>query len=315
MASIRTHATDRPHDSEAGSAIVPPMTTGPGAGQRPLPGHHAWRVTPLKAGAFRLDGGGMFGLIPKTIWSTWTAADESNRIGLNCNCLLLEDGSRRVLVETGFGDKWGAKERGIYALEHRTVVDALAERGVRPESIDHVVVTHLHFDHAAGLTRQDGDGIGLTFPSAEIVVQRREWEDAIANRSTMTRTYLRSHLDPIRERIRPVEGSGEVLPGVAVRPLVGHTWGQQGIFIRTTEGITAFPADLVPTAHHIHLAANMGYDVLPYENMLNKREFLAEAAGEGWMIVLDHEPLTPVVRVVKDAQDADRFHFEAVTST
>ena len=195
------------------------------------------------------------------------------------------------------------------------MVDALAERGVRPESIDHVVVTHLHFDHAAGLTRQDGDGIGLTFPSAEIVVQRREWEDAIANRSTMTRTYLRSHLDPIRERIRPVEGSGEVLPGVAVRPLVGHTWGQQGILIRTTEGITAFPADLVPTAHHIHLAANMGYDVLPYENMLNKREFLAEAAGEGWMIVLDHEPLTPVVRVVKDAQDADRFHFEAVTST
>lgn len=291
------------------------MSTGQGAGHRPLPGHHAWRVTPLRAGAFRLDGGGMFGLIPKTIWSTWTAADESNRIALACNCLLLEDGSRRVLVETGFGDKWSEKDRGIYALERRTVVDALAERGVGPSSIDHVVVTHLHFDHAAGLTRQADDAIGPTFPNAEIVVQRREWDDAVANRSTMTRTYLRSHLDPIRERIRPVDGSGEVLPGIAVRPLVGHTWGQQGILIRTVEGITAFPADLVPTSHHVHLAASMGYDVLPYENMLNKREFLAEAAGEGWTVVLDHEPETPVVRVVKDARDADRFRFEAVTST
>jgi glyoxylase-like metal-dependent hydrolase (beta-lactamase superfamily II) len=258
----------------------------------------------------------MFGLIPKTFWSTWIPADESNRIGLACNCLLLEDGSTRVLIETGYGSKWNAKDRGIYVLEERTVVDALAERGVEPAMIDHVIVTHLHFDHAAGLTQlgPSPGSIEATFPRADILVQRREWEDAIENRSTMTRTYLRTHLDPVRDRLRLLDGAGEVLPGIAVRPLVGHTWGQQGIFIRTAEGITVFPADLLPTVHHVHLSANMGYDVLPYDNMLNKRAFLAEAADEGWTLVLDHEPSTPSVRVVRESDDASRFRLEPLGS-
>lgn len=258
----------------------------------------------------------MFGLIPKTIWSTWTPPDASNRIELDCNCLLLDDGSRRVLVETGYGDKWGEKDRGIYALERRTVVDALGERGVDPASIDHVVVTHLHFDHAAGLTAPgvDGGAARLAFPNAEIHVQRREWEDALANRSTMTKTYLRSHLDPIAGKVRPIDGPGEILPGIAVRVLPGHTWGQQGVFVRGVDGITVFPADLMPTVNHVHFAANMGYDVLPYENMLNKREFLAEASAEGWTLVLDHEPHTPVVRVAREAGDPGRYRLDAVAA-
>lgn len=290
------------------------MSHGENERDRTLPGRHEWRVTPLRAGGFRLDGGGMFGLIPKTFWSTWMPADESNRIGLACNCLLLEDGTSRVLVETGYGDKWSAKDRAIYALESRTVVDALAERGIAPAMIDHVIVTHLHFDHAAGLTA-NGPNSSLipTFPAADIVVQRREWEDAIANRSTMTRTYLRTHLDPIRERLRCVDGPGEVLPGIAVRPLVGHTWGQHGILIRTPTGVTVFPADLIPTVHHVHLSANMGYDVLPYENMVNKRSFLTEAAGEGWTLALDHEPSTPFVRAIAEPDDAGRFRLAPVT--
>lgn len=279
----------------------------------PLPGRHQWRVTPLRAGGFRLDGGGMFGLIPKTFWSTWIPADESNRIGLACNCLLLEDGTRRVLVETGYGAKWSAKDRGIYLLEERTVVDALAERGVTPSMIDHVIVSHLHFDHAAGLTQLAADGgVEPTFPRATILVQRREWEDALANRSTMTKTYLRTHLDPIRERLTLLDGPGEPLPGIAVRPLPGHTWGQQGILIRGGAGIVAFPADLIPTMHHVHLSASMGYDVLPYENMLNKRAFLAEAASEGWTIALDHDPVAPLVRAVAEAPDMSRFRLEPV---
>lgn len=262
----------------------------------------------------------MFGLIPKTIWSGWTPADELNRIELHCNCLLLEDGAKRVLVETGYGDKWAAKDTAIYSFDARTVADALRERGVEPESIDHVVVTHLHFDHAAGLTTTAGGGDPrLVFPRADILVQRREWDDAVANRSTMTRTYLRSHLDPIRERVRALDGPCEPLPGIAVRPMVGHTWGQQAVLVRGTEGITVFPADLLPTVHHVHLAANMGYDVLPYENMLNKRSFLAEAAGEGWTVVLDHEPRTPTVRVIREASrdgaEGDRYRLEAVAAT
>jgi glyoxylase-like metal-dependent hydrolase (beta-lactamase superfamily II) len=273
-----------------------------------LPGRHTWRVTPLRAGGFRLDGGGMFGLIPKTMWSAWTPPDASNRIALACNALLLEDGSTRVLVEAGYGAKWTAKERALYELEERTVVDALRERAIEPESIDQVIVTHLHFDHAAGLTELDPNGAPRpVFPRAPVIVQEREWEDALANRSTMTRTYLRTHLEPIRQLIRPVHGSAEVLPGIAVRPLPGHTWGQHGIFIRTEQGILVFPGDLMPTAHHVHLAANMGYDMLPYENMLNKRALLREAADAGWTVALDHDPVTALVRVAVEDAESGRF--------
>ena len=280
-----------------------------------LPGAHGYRVTPLCAGTFRLDGGGMFGLIPRTIWEKWTTPDEHNRIALAANCLLLEDGSRTVLVETGYGDKWNEKERGVYQLGRRTVVDALREHGTAPESIDHIIVTHLHFDHAAGLTVRRADGsFDLTFPNAEIIVQEREWDDAIANRSTMTRTYLSSHLEPIRFRIRCVTGATEVLPGIAVRPLVGHTWGQQGVFVRDESGsVTVFPADMMPTIHHVHLSSSMGYDVLPYDTMLSKRAFLDEASGEGWRVVLDHEPLQPTVRVERDASDSTRHRLISIT--
>jgi glyoxylase-like metal-dependent hydrolase (beta-lactamase superfamily II) len=274
----------------------------------PEPDGPRYRITVLRAGTFRLDGGGMFGLIPKSMWSAWTPADAENRIGLATNCLLLEDGTRRVLVETGYGDKWSPKERAIYALAERTVVDALREVGVEPEAIDDVVVTHLHFDHAAGLTRLDATGQPVpTFPRARIHVQRREWDDALANRSTMTRTYLASHLGPIRERVALHDGVAQVLPGLAVAPLVGHTWGQQGVFVRDESGtLTVFPADLLPTVHHAHLAASMAYDMLPYDNMLTKRAFLAKAADHGWTLVLDHEPNTPKVRVTRDQRDPSR---------
>lgn len=289
------------------SIVRPPMPN-------ELPSHgNPYRVRLLRAGGFRLDGGGMFGVIPKGIWSTWSAPDAENRIELATNCLLLEDGSRRVLVETGYGDKWSAKERSLYLLEQRTVLDALTEIGVGPEEIDAVVVTHLHFDHAAGLTRQAAEGRAEpVFPKAEIFVQRREWEDALANRSTMTRTYLPTHLEPIRDRVRLIDGPGEPLPGIAVRPLVGHTWGQQGVLVRDESGgVVAFPGDVLPTRHHAHPSASMGYDMLPYENMLSKRALLAEAADGGWTLILDHEPHEPIVRVLREPGTPARFRLIA----
>mgnify|MGYP003863548595 CR=1 FL=1 len=255
----------------------------------------------------------MFGLIPRTFWSTWILPDDHNRIGLSCNCMLLQDGSRTVLVESGYGDKWSTKDREIYALESRTVVDALAEQNVAVDDVDDVIVSHLHFDHAAGLTSNAPDGSSVrTFPRARIHVQRREWLDALDNRSTMTKTYLPSHLLPIRDAMTLHDGAVQMLPGIAVRPLIGHTWGQQGVFVRTPDGVTVFPADLLPTVHHAHLSASMGYDMLPYENMINKREFLAEALGEGWTLVLDHDPATPVVRAAADPKDSSRIRLVPV---
>ena len=266
----------------------------------------SWKL--LRAGSLRLDGGGMFGVVPKSIWSRLTPPDEENRIHLQTNCLLLDNGTTRVLIETGFGDKWSDKERHYWELERRTVIDALAEVGCEAGQIDFVIVTHLHFDHAAALTRSDESGQAVpTFPNATVVVQQTEWEDALANKSTMTRTYLRSHLDPIADRLRPMAGEQEILPGLAVWPMVGHTWGQQAVRFDDGEGIVCFPGDVMPTVHHASPAFNMGYDMLPHQNMLSKQKLLSQAAAEGWRVVLDHEPGRPVVTVASDGGCPDRF--------
>jgi glyoxylase-like metal-dependent hydrolase (beta-lactamase superfamily II) len=253
----------------------------------------------------------MFGLIPKTMWATWTAPDALNRIGLAMNCVLLERHTphvERILIETGAGGKWPPKSVQEYEFAQepdgtvRTIEHALAEVGVPCESITNVVVTHLHFDHAGGLTRLGGDTRPeLTFPNAHIHVQRQEWQDALANRSTMTRTYLRTHLDPIADRVVLHDGHVEVLPGVLVRPLVGHTWGQQGVLWNDHQGTLCFPGDLLPTVHHSHPASSLGYDMLPYETMLTKRALLAEAQEKHWRLVLDHEP-GPCVVTVRDGR-------------
>lgn len=250
----------------------------------------------------------MFGLVPKAIWSRLVTSDEQNRIPLQTNCLLLQRGEHRVLIETGFGGKWSDKERALYELEHRTILDALREVNCEPASISHVIVSHLHFDHAGGLTHLDEAGQPVaTFPNAAVIAQRTEWVDALANKSTMTKTYLRSHLDPVADRVTLVDGECDVLPGITVWPMVGHTWGQQAIRFRDEHGTVAFNGDVMPTIHHAGLAFSMGYDMLPYDNMLNKRKLLERAAGEQWRLALDHEPDHPVVVVEADAKRAGQY--------
>lgn len=275
----------------------------------------SWRCTVLRAGGFRLDGGGMFGVVPKALWSRMTDVAEDNTIPLQCNCLLLEDGDRRVLVETGNGAKWSDKERSIYHLERRTVLDALAERNIDPADIADVIVTHLHFDHAGGLTHWGPrDQTPLpSFPNARIHVQEREWRDADANRAVMTRTYLRTHLDPVAGAMELLDGEQTVLDGIRVMPVPGHTWGQQAVLVETTDGTICFPGDVMPTVHHVGDAFNMGYDIEPYTNMLTKRSLMERAAGEGWTIVLDHEPGEPAVRVMADPAKPGRYRLEPVT--
>jgi glyoxylase-like metal-dependent hydrolase (beta-lactamase superfamily II) len=271
---------------------------------------HTWNWRLLRAGAFRLDGGSMFGVVPKVIWSKLAPPDDSNRIPLQTNCLLLHDGETRVLIETGYGDKWSDKERAMFDLEQRTVVDALREVNVDPADIQHVIVTHLHFDHAGGLTTLDSSGEAVpVFPNAKVHVQKREWEDALTNKSTMTKTYLRNHLDPVANAIVLHDGEAEAIPDsrITVKPMPGHTWGQQAVRFADREGVVCFPGDVMPTVNHAGLAFSMGYDMEPYTNMLSKRDLLARAANENWRLVIDHEPGNPVVRVSRDAERSDRF--------
>lgn len=270
----------------------------------------SWRV--LRAGRFKLDGGAMFGLTPKPLWQKLVTPDERNRIPLQTNCLLLENGGQLVLVETGIGDKQSAKLRDIFDQEQRTVVDALHEIDVDVKDITKVIVTHLHFDHAGGLTtRNSADGAIPVFPNAPVVTQKQEWEDALANKSTMHSTYLRDHLDPIADRVELIEGDAEILPGLWVGPMPGHTWGQQAVrFTDQTGAMVIFPADVMPTIHHAGLAAQMAYDMIPYENMLQKQALLASACRESWTIVLDHEAGDPVVRSVPSPRREGQFVLE-----
>lgn len=304
---------------------------------------YRWKL--LRTGPIRLDGGGMFGVVPKVLWSRAFTPDEQNRITLAQNCLLLERvGARtppvRVIIEVGSGDKFGPKMRKIFGLEDRCIIDAVHEAELGCDQIDHVIVSHLHFDHAGGLTRraregetsewsypaeegQPAFGVKLTFPNARICVQRREWEDAIANRSVMTRTYLREHLEPIREMLdlveTPPKGQSaeipetEVVPGISVFLVPGHTWGQQAIRFVDDRGRTVvFTPDLLPTAHHVNAAYSMAYDVEPYTTSLTKRWFLEAAVDNDWLLVLDHEPGNPLQRVRRDDKRWFLLHAEGV---
>jgi glyoxylase-like metal-dependent hydrolase (beta-lactamase superfamily II) len=292
----------------------------------------------------------MFGLVPRVVWFKSVPTDDRGRITVQHNCLLLEASGagqrsvdsplprpKLVLIETGTGDKLDAKSRDIFDLENRTVLDALGEANARPEDIDLVTTTHLHFDHAGGLTRlprlgekpdwtgsgSDGKdhGVKLSFPNAAIVTQAREWSDALANRSVMTRTYFRDHLEPIREHLRLIDSPRPFAPGQIVErdsspiapvdlretPIAeglsaflvpGHTWGQQAIKFVDTRGRTVvFVPDVMPTVNHLGAAYSLGYDVEPYTSMVSRR-WLLEAAAEGdWLLVLDHEPGNPCQRV------------------
>ncbi|MEQ8850822.1 MAG: MBL fold metallo-hydrolase [Phycisphaerales bacterium] len=251
-----------------------------------------WNWTLLRGGEFWLDAGAMFGIIPRMVWMRWLTPDERNRLPLQQNSMLLEGGGKRVLIETGIGDKFGAKERDIYSQEDRAIHDAVEEAGCRVEDVDAVILTHLHFDHAGGLTRRGPDDRPvLTFPNAEIIVQRQEWEDAIANRSTMHKTYLRNHLTPdVAERVRLVDGECEALPGITVWPTPGHTWGQQAVRFEDEKGYTrVFVPDVMPTRWHRLASACMAYDVETWTSQQERIRLLKRASEERWRLTLVHE--------------------------
>lgn len=327
--------------------------------EAPAPPAPKYTWTLLRAGRFLLDGGGMFGVIPRTVWTRFAEPDDRNRIALQHNCVLLESVDadpetgkpRRYLIEAGTGDKLSPKMTEIFGLDGRTIETAVTEAGLAVEDIDATIVSHLHFDHAGGLTRRAREGeapdwvaskpgsasgdepnVKFTFPSAQLIVQKREWLDARANDAVMTKTYYRDHILPFedrdlatlsdgRPRLRQVESQrpfplnrkpsrgempktavhermSEVLPGVRVFLVPGHTWGQQAVLFEDTAGRTVvFTPDVLPTHWHAGQAFSLSYDVEPYTSMITKHWLLTEAAERDWLLLLDHEPGNPLVRV------------------
>lgn len=250
-------------------------------------------LTLVNGGNFRLDGGAMHGVVPKTLWSRLVSCDELNRVEYATNCLLVEGNGKRTLIETGNGDKFPAREREIYGIDHdQSVEKNLRAAGVEPESIDYVVMTHLHFDHSGGTTRRTPSGVEPVFKRARHVIQRGEYEDATHPHERNRASYLAENFAPLADAqlLQLVDGECEFAPGVRVIPTPGHTRHHQSVLIDDGHGHKAlFLGDVVPTSIHVKLPFIMAYDLDVVGTLESKRRILGRAIDERWLVVFGHD--------------------------
>jgi len=257
------------------------------------------RCHALEGGIQRLDGGAMFGVVPKPLWERRAPPDARNRITLGLRCLLVEHPDGLVLIDTGLGNKEDAKFMEIYGVENagRTgpsqLEDALAEAGYQPDDVRYVIDTHLHFDHAGGNTFVDPAGtVRLSFRNASYFVQSGDLEFARHANERTRASYLPHNYEPVAQaaKFRLLEGDGDVLPGISVRLIPGHVPFLQGVLLQSAGDTLFYLADLVPTRHHLALPWIMGYDVEPLRTLESKRALLRTATEEGWWLYFEHDP-------------------------
>jgi len=265
-----------------------------------------WTAHTVDAGFLWLDGGSMFGSVPKPLWSRTNPADERNRIRLAMRCLLLRGHGRTVLVDDGLGDKFSDKLRDIYRVEPEPSLErSLAALGLEPGDVTDVVLTHLHFDHAGGSTRKTAQGLRPTFPNARWYVQRRNWDNAHAPNPRERASYMPENYDALMEAgvLTLWEGPQRPWPGVETIMVNGHTRGQQLVRVAGGGQAAYFVSDLIPTAAHARIPFVMGYDVAAIETMEEKRALLTRAVAENAWIVLEHDPETALARAAADGDD------------
>ena len=271
------------------------------------------RIHALQAGLQRLDGGAMFGVVPKSLWERKIPADERNRIPLGMRCLLIEHPDALVLVDSGVGDKENEKFAAIYGVENSPVgpngptqlESALAEAGFTPSDVTLVINTHLHFDHAGGNTRRGEDGSPvLSFPNASYVARRGEWDWAHRTNERTAASYFGHNYDPIAAagRLELFDDDREVLPGISLRRTPGHTPHHQGVLVESAGERLFYLADLAPTAAHVPLPWIMGYDVEPLVTLETKRHVWAEAVADGWTVMFEHDATNAFGRIVADGR-------------
>ena len=261
----------------------------------------------LEGGMQRLDGGAMFGVVPKPLWERRIVPDERNRIPLALRCLLVEHDDGPVLIDTGLGNKETAKFKDIYGVENegrtgRTCLeDALAERGYRPEDVRWVINTHLHFDHAGGNTFRDPDGnVALSFPRARYVVQKGELDFASHTNERTAASYLAPNFATVPFTL--LDGEAEVLPGLCCVPTPGHVPYHQSILVESGGERACFLADVVPTSAHLPLPWIMAYDLEPLVTLESKRRLYARAELEGWLLLFEHDPAVVGGRLGRDGK-------------
>jgi glyoxylase-like metal-dependent hydrolase (beta-lactamase superfamily II) len=264
-----------------------------------------YRVEVVPDTEFRLDGGAMFGVVPRELWSRVCPPDERNRIRLNMNCLFIETESERILIETGIGEKWSPKHAAMYGIRReRALSESLeAVTGFSAAEISIVVNTHLHFDHAGGNTLLDKNGVAVpAFPNARYFVSRAEYEHAESPHERDVASYLPEDWRPVKEagQLELKEADYEVVPGLRMETIAGHSRTMQcPRLARGGQTLFGF-ADLVPLRAHIRLPWIMGYDLFPLETLEAKKTLLPQAAREGWLCLFYHDPDAPLCRLIEE---------------
>ncbi len=255
-------------------------------------GRYTLRV--VNTGTFGLDGGAMFGVVPKPLWERRIPADERNRIPLAMRCLLLEDSDRLILIDNGIGDKSEARFQDLYRIEFESgsLDRSLDAAGFSRTDITDVILTHLHFDHCGGSTVRTGGRLDVAFPNAVFHVQQLHWVTANAPNPRERASFLSENLEPLASsgQLRLIDGNTELFPDVSVRTVDGHTDKMQMVIVKGDEGTLVYAADLLPTRHHLASAWTMAYDMRPLQTIHEKSAFLAEAHSRGWHIFFEHDP-------------------------
>jgi glyoxylase-like metal-dependent hydrolase (beta-lactamase superfamily II) len=271
----------------------------------------ALTVHAIQAGGQRLDGGAMFGVVPKPLWEKRIPADERNRIQLGMRCLLIEHPSGLILIDTGAGNKENEKFKDIYGLENegaagRTMLeDGLREVGVAPTDIALVINTHLHFDHAGGNTFIGESGkVQLTFPNATYIVRRGEYDYAMHPNERTAASYFERNFHPVEaaEKLELEAREKTIVKGIRVVPTPGHTPFHQSVLIESGGERAFYLGDLVPTHAHLPLPWIMGYDVEPLVTLETKRRILKQAVDENWLLIFEHDATVPWGRIEHDGK-------------
>lgn len=268
----------------------------------------AWTIDRISMGTFALDGGAMFGIVPKPLWEKSLPADEKNRVPMATNCMLLQDGTKKVIVEVGCGWEFDEKEREFYKMSGNIRwTEALKPFNLTPTDITDVIVTHLHFDHASGLVQRDpkNNELTLCFPNATHYVQRKQLEWAKnpteRDRGSYRKDGTHAFFSGIAKAVL-VEGDVEILPGIRAQVINGHSPGQQMIHVDTDRGHFVFVADLFPTTSHLHLPWIMAYDLFPLETLKERKLFLQSAAEQDWIFWYYHDTRTTAGKIVFDGK-------------
>ena len=250
-------------------------------------------VTVVSDGTIRMDGGSMFGVVPKAIWGRLRPPDRKNRVEMGLNCLLIRSGGKNVLVDTGVGTKHQQRARSLYAMRAGKLVRNLAQRGLRPRDIDLVVLTHLHFDHVGGCTRYRRGGereLAPVFPRAMHLVQRADWQEATETNERTRPAYNPEDFLPLERagQLELLDGDSELLPGLWARRTGGHTAGHQMAYLESEGEKAACLGDVIPTPDHLPLNYLTAFDMYPLESLDAKRRWLAEAERDNWLLFFDH---------------------------